>query len=134
MFCVDASVMVSAARGGERHSAASAHFLSRVKAENLKVFLPELAVPEIASGLMRATKNAPFVRAFTGGVRNVPNFSFVALDSNLSNLAVTVIAETGLRGADAVYVALALDYGLTLITLDNEQLKKGQKLVAVRTP
>ncbi len=52
----------------------------------------------------------------------------------MANLASWVIYRTGLKSGDAIYVALAFDYNLELITLDKEQLEKGKKLVRVRRP
>lgn len=134
MYCIDASVILSAARGTESASKRSRLFLDALKVNQEKVFLPHIALPEIASGLMRATGDAPFTASFVEALRDVPNFSFVAVDSDLSNTAVHVILKTSLRGADALYVALTLEYGLTLITLDREQLKRGADLVSVREP
>ena len=134
MYCIDASVILSAARGTEAHSQESQRFLDELKQGQQKVFLPEIVFPEIASGIMRATKNTPFARAFVAALRDIPNFSFVPVDRTMSIAAVEVIMRTALRGADALYVALAWEYSLTLVTLDNEQLKKGHLLVSVRTP
>jgi len=134
MFCLDASVILSAARGSEINSGRSRAFLEFIRREEAKVFLPEIVIPEIASGLVRATKSGVFGDKFVTALRAIPNFSFVPVDSSISNLAVQVIQKTALRSADAIYVALALDYGLTLVTLDKEQLNKGKKLIAVREP
>lgn len=134
MFCIDASVIISAARGGEPHSDRSKAFLDDVRRDQLKAFLPEIAIVEVASGLFRATKDAAFSTAFVQSLRAIPNFSFVVMDSRLTDRAVEVIGQTGLRSADALYVALAFDYGLTLITLDREQRTKSRSLISVREP
>lgn len=134
MFCVDASVIISAARGQESRSEDSKAFLDSIKETEINIFLPESAVAEIASGLIRATKNENFSREFIYALKNLPNFSFVPVDGSLIDLAVDVIFYTGLRSADAIYVALARKYGLTLITLDREQLARGGKIVEVREP
>jgi len=134
MFCLDASVILSAARGSEIHSERSRTLLEFIRKEEAKVFLPEIIIPEIASGLMRATKSAVFSDKFVTALRAIPNFTFVPVDSLISNLAVRVIRETALRSADAIYVALSWDYGLTLVTLDKEQFNKGKKLITVREP
>jgi len=134
MYCIDASVILSAIRPKELLSAKSQSFLNSLKQNELKVFCPEIIVSEIASGLFRATKDAYLSRDFSLAIRDLPNFSFVAVDSRLVDLAVWVIMETGLRGADAIYVALAYDYQLELITLDKEQLQKGGKIIKTRTP
>lgn len=134
MFCIDASVIISAARGTEVGSKSSQSFLELEKRENMKVFLPEIAIVEVASALVRATARADFAVAFSHSLKAIPNFSFVAVDNRLAGLAVDVVGKTGLRAADAVYVALAFEYHLTLITLDNEQISKAQGLIAARMP
>lgn len=134
MFCLDASVIISAAKGDETDSAHSKDFLNFLKRRNAQVFLPELALVEIASGLTRATKRADFVREFIIALRTIPNFIFVPVDSRLADLAANAVIDTGLRSADAVYVALALEYHFTLVTLDKEQLVLGRKIAAVVSP
>ena len=39
-----------------------------------------------------------------------------------------------LRGADAVYIALAVEFGATVITWDAEMLTRGAGAVSVLTP
>lgn len=105
-----------------------------IEEKNLKVFFPEIIVPEITSGILRATMDENFAFQFTNNLRSISNFLFVPGDSKLANLASWIICKTGLQSADAIYVALALDYNLELITLDKEQLEKGKKLIGVRRP
>lgn len=132
--CLDASVLVSAAHGAEPFSFDSKRLLQRIQKEKVKVFLPELAVPEIVSAVMRGTRNKTLAEELAASLRLVPNFSFVSLDRTLADAAVRVITATGLKSADAVYVALALLYHVPLVTLDKEQLEKGRKLVPVQKP
>lgn len=134
MFCIDASVIIGAASPKEPYFSQSKGFLAQIREKDLKVFLPEIIIPEIASGLLRAIKNPRFAHKLALSLRTVPNFSFVTVDSRIADLASWVICKTGLKGADAIYVALAFDYNLELITLDKEQLEKGKKLIKVRKP
>lgn len=134
MFCIDASVIISAAKPSEPASDASAAFLNSVRDESTKVFLPEIVIAEIAAWLFRATRRADFSYAFAHDLRDIPNFSFVTVDARLADLAAAMAVRTGLRSADAIYVALAYDYNLILITLDRDQISKTQDLIAVRKP
>jgi predicted nucleic acid-binding protein len=43
-------------------------------------------------------------------------------------------ARHGLRGADAIYAAVAVQSGCTLISLDNEHLTRLVGIVSVLTP
>ena len=134
MFCIDASVIISGARGGEPYSNRSREFLNGVREEQQRVFLPEIAVPEVASGLMRGTKDAIFTKSFIESLRALPNFVFVAIDSRLADRAAHIAISTELRSADAIYVALAAEYNLTLVSLDRDQLKKGKHIVTTIEP
>jgi predicted nucleic acid-binding protein len=52
----------------------------------------------------------------------------------LAQQAATIAAQSGLRGADAVYAAVAVQMGCTLITLDQEQLTRLTNVVVTQTP
>jgi predicted nucleic acid-binding protein len=134
MYCLDASVIVNSQRPKEPYFSKSKAFLDLLKNKNLKAFLPEIAIPEITSAIFRATKNPRIAYEFTMALREVPNFSFVPIDNHLANLAAWIISKTGLKGSDSIYVALAFDYNLELITLDKEQLEKSKKFIRVKRP
>jgi len=134
MFCIDASVIISAANIKEPYFSQSKDFLTRIREKDLKVFLPEIIIPEITSGFLRAIDDSKVAYELALSFRDISNFFLVAIDSKLANLASWVVCKTNLKGADAIYIALAFDYNLELITLDKEQLEKGKKLIKVRRP
>jgi predicted nucleic acid-binding protein len=56
------------------------------------------------------------------------------IDDTLARQAVEVAAQHRLRGSDAVYVAVALRFGSTLITLDQKQRERAQQALTARLP
>jgi predicted nucleic acid-binding protein len=56
------------------------------------------------------------------------------VDDTLARQAVDVAAQYHLRGGDAVYVAVALRFGSTLITLDRQQRERAQHALTARHP
>jgi len=64
----------------------------------------------------------------------LPNVTSVILEAALVRQAVALAAQYGVRGADAVYAAVALQAGCTLVTLDNEQLARLAAVLPTRTP
>lgn len=98
------------------------------------MFLPAIVLPEVASGLMRATKRPDVVEDFILALRAIPNFVFVPIDDRIASRAVDIITATALRSADALYVALSIEYKLVLITLDREQMEKGRRFIEIRLP
>ena len=134
MYCVDASVIVSAALGSEHHSERSRMFFTQALEANAKFLVPEFTVPEIASATLRATQKKLAVYHFIKFFRNLDQFLFVSVERLLSDRATGIVLETGLRPGDALYVALAASYGIPLVTLDKEQLEKGRRVAEVREP
>ena len=51
-----------------------------------------------------------------------------------SEAAAKLAASIGVRGADAVYLALAKELKEKLITLDRQQLERGKRVVDVTRP
>jgi predicted nucleic acid-binding protein len=72
--------------------------------------------------------------AFATTLGRLPNVTVVALDEALGYQARALAAQYGLRGADAVYAAVAQQAGCTLISLDHEHLTRLGSIVVVCTP
>lgn len=60
--------------------------------------------------------------------------TILPLDVELGQRALELAAQHGLRGADAVYAAVAHQVGSTLISRDNEHLTRLHGILTVRTP
>lgn len=67
-------------------------------------------------------------------IQRLPRFRLVPLDAALARLAASLASQYSLRGADAVYVATARRLKAPLITLDDEQLRRGQAVVTTAAP
>jgi len=64
----------------------------------------------------------------------MPGATFHPLDRTLALLAATMGAECRLRGADAVYAAVARRHGTCLITCDDELRRRTAGVIEVLTP
>lgn len=60
--------------------------------------------------------------------------SLVNFTRTRARRAAKLAAALRLRGADAVYVALALEYGATLVTWDAEMLQRAPAAMLTMTP
>ena len=58
----------------------------------------------------------------------------IALDLTLAQQAADLAAQHRLRGSDAVYAAIALRFGSTLVTLDRQQRARLDEVLAARWP
>lgn len=133
-FTIDASVFVNAFNDREVGHADSYRFLEYVKDLALPVIVPTLLLPEIAAAVSRGSRDADLARRFVDAVGRLPHLIAVPLDVALARQSAEVAADYYLRGSDAVYVAVALRFGSTLVTLDQEQLTRVAPVLAARRP
>ena len=134
MYTLDASVHINALNVTEPGSAASQACLQQLLAQRQAIFSPTLLLVELAAAAARALNDAALALELTQAVRGLPGQVWVSLDDALAAEAAQLGAEARLRGADAVYAAVARRYGATLITRDRQQLERLAALVSVMTP
>ena len=134
MYVIDASVHVADIHPREPYHGEARAFLKSVAAEGWPVYLPVIVLAEIAAAVSRGTGEPALARRLVGVVQRVPHFELVPVDGELGQLAATLAAEHGIRGCDAVYVALASERGAKLITLDHQQRERVPPNVVACSP
>jgi predicted nucleic acid-binding protein len=134
VIVVDASVFVSAAIASDAHHQASVDWLSRWLSRGQPLSVPMLLLIEFAGAIARLTGNPlegyRAIRLF----RRLPQVQFFALDGLRASAAVHMAAELRLRGAGSIYIALARELAVPLVSWDAEQLSRGTRFVATFTP
>jgi len=134
MYTVDASVWVNAFDQREPGHLVSRQFLEMVRDQALPIIVPNVVLVEVAGAISR-TRQAPVqAHAFARALGRLPHVTVRMLDEACALHALTLAAQHGLRGADAVYAAVAHEVGSTLVTLDNEHLTRLVNLITVCTP
>jgi len=133
-FTVDASVFLNAFNPYEKGHEDSYRFLERLQEAAVPVVVPTLLLPEVAGTISRGRRDAALAREFASAVSRLPRVVFIALDTPLAQKALEVAAEHRLRGSDAIYATVALQFGSTLVTLDREQHDRVAKIVPTRWP
>jgi predicted nucleic acid-binding protein len=134
LLTIDSSVFVSRARPQEPGHPESVDFLKWVRAMRPRLFLPTLAIPEVAAALSRTGSDREVAQRYALGIGHLPNTVLVALDEGLAQHATALATQHRLRGADSVFVASAAMFAAELVTLDSEQLERGASVVQTLTP
>jgi predicted nucleic acid-binding protein len=109
-------------------------FLDWVRRTRPRLFLPTLAMPEVAAALSRTGTEATLALQYARAICQLPGTAMVALDDGLAGQAAAFGAQHRLRGADAVFLATAALFAAELITLDHEQLARAGAIVQTLTP
>ena len=134
MYTVDASVWINAFDQRENGHVDSREFLQLIKIHGLEVAVPTLMLVEVAGTISRTRGDINQAIAFAEALAVLPHVTFYDLDNTAAHQSLILAANRKLRGADAVYAALALQVGSTLVTLDKEQLNRLTGIVATITP
>jgi predicted nucleic acid-binding protein len=131
---IDASVWISALRPQEEGSQASLAWLEKIRQTEEPILSPTLLLPEIAAVLARAGEKHEDVLRVVEQVRRLPHQLLIPLDETTAQTAAELAERCKLRGADAVYAAVAFRFGSVLVSRDREQLERLRGTVQVGLP
>jgi predicted nucleic acid-binding protein len=134
MYTIDASVFLNAFNPYESGQAESQRLLALMQQQAIPIIVPTLLLPEVAAAISRGRDDADLARRFAGALHRLPHLVLVPLEVKLARQSAQVAADYRLRGSDAVYAAVALRFGSTLVTLDREQHDRVAAAIATRWP
>ena len=134
MPVVDASVWVAI-----NHAADPAHprcigWLEAARASGERLLAPTLLVAEVAAAVRRLTGQETLASEVVEKLLTLGVLDLISLDLERSRRASALAAATGVRGADALYLALAQERGDVLVTIDRQQCERGGAIVEIRQP
>ena len=89
---------------------------------------------EVAAALGRGLGDAELADYAVGILRSRRWVDLFPVTQALATRAAKIAAEHKIRGCDAIYVALAQQLGMELVTLDGDQLDRGAAVIKTRTP
>jgi predicted nucleic acid-binding protein len=125
---------VSSLITNDANHAASLQWLVDSAHAGQTLFVPSLFVAEVANAVARRTTVKRLGTLAVQGILSNRAVQLVAIDESLASHAATVAAAHSLRGADAVYVALADRLDIPLVTLDREQIDRASSIIQVTQP
>ena len=134
MPVLDASVCVALFNSKEPGHEASRRWLQTTQSNDDPVVSPVILLAEVASALGRGLGEQELARQAVSLLRTKKLVDFFPVTEGLAARAAEIAAEQRIRGCDAIYVALAKQLQMELITFDGHQLERGAAVVTTRTP
>jgi predicted nucleic acid-binding protein len=131
---LDASIVVSRLVPHDVHHESTRTWLAAHVAGGGMLIAPTLLLAELAGAVARRTANARLARRAVAAVLQLPGLRLVSLDETLARRAATLAGQLRVRGADAVYIAVAAALNLPLATWDFEQRDRAARIVTVFVP
>jgi predicted nucleic acid-binding protein len=128
---IDASIWVSVSIPDDAHHHVTREWLERILPDE-QLITPTLGLVETAGAIARRTGSARLARRAVDAIEQLPNTTVVVPDTRLWRRALGTSATRAVRGADAVYVALAEILRMPLVTWDADQ--RGRAGIRTVTP
>lgn len=134
MLTIDASVLVAAAVPDEPAHDLARTLLRAIGRAGMAIHEPAISIVEVAAGIVRRTGDVHLAEVAVRLLVGLPGAEFHALDLAAAVHAAGVARELRMRAGDALYAAVALNHGCTLVTLDEELRRRAAPLVDACTP
>lgn len=134
MTVVDASVVIAVFLAQDVHHQSSRTWFEQQLTTDMELAAPILLLTEVAGAISRRTGDPMLGRSAVAWLTQLPELVVVAIGDQLWQQATELAAALGLRGADAVYVALAASLQRPLVTWDREQRLRGSQRIVAREP
>lgn len=134
MLTIDASVWLNADSPKEVHHEESRALLDWVALYQTPIVVPTLLCVEVAAAISRTRRDISLAREYAAQMALLPFVRWVGLDQILAAQAAVLAAQDAIRGADAVYAAVAAGAGSTLLSLDKEHLTRLVGVIPTHSP
>ena len=129
---VDASIWVARLVAGDVFHEGCREWLEKQRSEGVTMLSPAFLLVEVAGAISRRASDPTLAKQAVSLLQQLPGVRLVALNRDLVGTGARLAADLGLRGADALYVAVAKRLQAPLATLDQEQKQRAASLIAVQ--
>lgn len=134
MAVIDASVYISLVNAGEQAHTSSWAWFEDTQSRGEIIVSPVIMLAEVAAALSRGLGDPDLAVEAVQQLRDSSLIDLIPVTKDLAIIAAGIAAEHGIRGCDAIYVALAVQMDDELVTLDQQQLSRSGSIIRVRNP
>jgi predicted nucleic acid-binding protein len=134
MPVIDASVYMAMINAHEQEHFNSWAWFETVQIEGGSIVAPAIMLAEVASALSRGVGDKNLAYRAIDQLKGSGIIKLIPVSLPLSERAAAIAADQRVRGCDAVYIALADQLEDSLVTLDNQQLERGNAVIETRKP
>jgi predicted nucleic acid-binding protein len=131
---VDASVWVALNHADDPAHGRAVAWFEWVRARDEPLVAPTLLSSEVAGAMRRLTGQEGPALKVVDQLTTLGVIDLIVLDQQRARQAAELAAASGVRGADAVYLALAREREDVLVTFDRVQRDRGAAFVRVQEP
>ncbi|HKP53865.1 MAG TPA: PIN domain-containing protein [Chloroflexia bacterium] len=120
LVVVDASVWISNLLAHDRNHTSAVTWINNHLVNGGKLVAPVMLTLETAGAVARIAQNQSLAHQITLYMYLLPSLQLVPIDQFLLDEAVDIATTFSLKGPDALYVAVAKQLAIPLMTFDHE--------------
>jgi len=129
-FVLDASAWVARLVPQDEFHTPIKRWMAAQRAVGGQFVSPSLLLAEVAGAVSRRTIVSLGRRALQE-LQSLPGLRIVEMNNPLLSKAAILAADLGLRGSDSVYVAVAKQLGVPLVSFDEDQIQRAKRMVEI---
>lgn len=134
MIVVDTSVWIGATLPGDVHFAVTQPWMGQVELTQTRFAVPAHFLAEVSGVLARIGTNDSFVQAVIEHINSSERFEIYPISSGDGLFGAEIAWRARVRGADAIYIALANQLDVPLVSWDRQQRERGALFCRTMTP
>ncbi len=134
MAVIDASVYIALINAHESEHSNSWAWFEQAKTTREILIAPVILLAEVSAALSRGVGDPALAHQVVHQLLHSKVIELSPVTATLAKRAAIIAADHRIRGCDAIYVALAEQLGDYLVTLDQQQLKRGAAVITIRKP
>jgi predicted nucleic acid-binding protein len=134
MTVTDASIWVSLFLVDDAFHAECRLWLKGKASQGEPLIAPVIVLAEVAGAVARRTGSSQFGYQAVKRIQQIPTLQLVAISAEMGEFAAEVASTYRLRGADAIYVAVAYQMQMPLVSWDQEQIVRTTGFINAFSP
>jgi len=130
---LDSSVIVAALRNQEEKHEQCRRLLEAVEEAQIIAIQPYSVLSEVTNAVKRRTRSQRLAERVKQVLQSINTMNFVESEARRTEMVSDMAMRTDMGIMDAVVVQIAFEFGTTLISLDEEMIKKAKSIVRTKT-
>jgi predicted nucleic acid-binding protein len=130
---LDSSIILAALRNQEEKHEQCRWLLEAVEEAQIIAIQPYSVLSEVTNAIKRRTSSQRLAERIKQVLQSINTMNFVEPEARRTEMVSDIAMRTDMGIMDAVVVQIAFEFGTTLISLDEEMMKKAKSIVKTKT-
>ena len=126
LVTLDSSVIIASLLKEDKHHKKAKIIWEKVQKKEVNLILPATAIIEVGGAIKRRTNSNKFADEVISQITGFENINFIDINYNRAIETSKLAIQKKLRGMDAIFVQVSLEFNTELISFDEEMIKKSK--------